>query len=180
MSYWISKKPKEVWKPIYDGWYGISNYGRIRAAKVRRGSKFGRIMAEQVNRDGYVYVVLRYNGKYVYPFPHILVAREFIGPCPEGHEVNHRNRKAKKDNGVWNLEYMTHLENVRHGLRNGVIHSRPGEQNGRAKLTEKKVRDIRRLYKLGVFTYTELARKFKVSIVLTRNIVIGKAWRHVL
>jgi len=180
MSYWSERKPKEVWKPIYEGWYEISNHGRVRVAKTRRGGgKIGHIMAEQTNRDGYVYVVLRYNGKYIYSAPHRLVAREFIGPVPEGHEVNHKNRKAKRDNGVWNLEYLTHAENIRHGLRNGVVHGRPGEQNGRAKLTEDKVRSMRRLYGHGIWTYTELAALFNVSIVLTRHIVLRETWRHV-
>lgn len=44
---------------------------------------------------------------------HRLVAAAFIGPCPDGLEVNHKDGD-KKNNRVENLEYVTHRENILH------------------------------------------------------------------
>lgn len=44
---------------------------------------------------------------------HRLVAAAFIGPCPDGLEVNHKDGD-KKNNRVENLEYMTHRDNIIH------------------------------------------------------------------
>ena len=53
-----------------------------------------------------------------------------------------------------------------------------GEQNSNSKLTEKKVRKIKRLYSGGVIQI-ELARRFGVNSGTISYIVNNKQWKHV-
>jgi hypothetical protein len=43
------------------------------------------------------------------------VADAFLGPCPRGLEVNHKDQQ-KHHNHADNLEYLTHRENTRRRL----------------------------------------------------------------
>lgn len=53
-----------------------------------------------------------------------------------------------------------------------------GEDHHCAKLKEKDVFKIRELYKTGDYSANDLAKKFGVSHVAVRNIVLGRVWRH--
>ncbi len=53
-----------------------------------------------------------------------------------------------------------------------------GEQQGRAKLTEKQVLEIRSAFAAGQKTKRDLARQFDVSPTLIRFVVSRKLWRH--
>lgn len=105
---------------------------------------------------------------------HLLVAGAFLGPCPDGHEVDHLDGR-KDNNWAGNLEYVTHAENVRraaHRMRGGP---HAGSRNGRAKLTFDEVADIRRRLRDGA-TKAALARDFGVSDTLICHIGQGKLW----
>ena len=54
----------------------------------------------------------------------------------------------------------------------------PGEANGRAKLTEDDVREIRRRHAAGA-SLASLSREYRVSHRTIRLVVIGETWRHV-
>ena len=109
----------EVWKPIpnYEGIYGVSNLGRIRSEgridSIGR-RKQERIMRTNTHKDGYLQIDLLKDGKRNNVLVHRLVMLAFIGECPKGYEVNHIN-EDKADNRIDNLEYVTHVVNVRHG-----------------------------------------------------------------
>jgi hypothetical protein len=94
----------EEWKDVvgFPG-YTVSNMGNVRG-------KFGRILEPRLN-FGYHRVVLC-GEKEKDVFVHRLVAAAFLGPCPTGHEVDHRNR-IRNDNRVENLQYLTPSENLR-------------------------------------------------------------------
>lgn len=51
---------------------------------------------------------------------HRLVAEAWLGPCPEGKEVNHKNLN-KDDCSPGNLEYATPRRNQQHAIDNGAI-----------------------------------------------------------
>jgi DNA-binding XRE family transcriptional regulator len=53
-----------------------------------------------------------------------------------------------------------------------------GECNGRAKLTQAVVDEIRRLYSAGGWTKSALAKRFGVSDVTIGNIIAGRTWKH--
>lgn len=54
-----------------------------------------------------------------------------------------------------------------------------GERNNSAKLKEGEVKEIRRLYATGGYTYRELAKEFGVSRHTISNIIKYKSWKHV-
>lgn len=108
---------------------------------------------------------------------HRLVAETFLGPCPEGMHVAHLNGVAH-DNRLENLAYKTPKENAAdkkvHGTdRQGHV---PGERNGRAILTWKKVREIRALPE--GFNRTHAAREFGISRRSVLDVINGKTWRE--
>lgn len=156
----------EVWRPIpgSDGRYEASSEGQIR----RVG---GRPRAAYRMPNGYCTVKIPIDGNLRNVAIHQLVAAAFLGPRPPGCEVNHRNG-LKDDNRAGNLEYMTHLENMRHARRT------LGRSIGRVKLTPDRVRAIRRGIAAGG-SYRNVARRHGVSASVIVDIVKGRAWTHV-
>lgn len=170
---------KEVWRSVEetDGYYDVSNIGRVRRAKPGRGTRVGWILKGFTNKDGYLKVVTYCNGRYGYFFVHRLVASAFLGPCPPGKEVNHKDLN-KQNNVPSNLEYVTHRRNVRHAADNGVLGHTNGETNPFAKLTWEKVEKIREYAKAGKYTQKEMAAMFGVAEVSISGIVRWKSWNH--
>ena len=107
---------------------------------------------------------------------HRLVADAFFGPCPDGHEVNHKDG-VKTNNNVDNLEYVTRLENAQHAKERGLYLS--GERVPNSKLTAEQVRSIRALRASGEWTYKRLAKTFGVSNGTISTILSRKWWKDV-
>lgn len=82
------------------------------------------------------------------------------------------------------MEVVTRSENTAHGFRalgrKAPNYPSPGERNGSAKLTEDKVREIRRLYAANAGDQYQLAEQFGVSQAAIGFIVRKKTWKHVL
>jgi hypothetical protein len=76
------------------------------------------------------------------------------------------------------LESGSQADNIRD--RNQRNRQARGSKNGRAKLTEDIVADIRRRYIGTARQITEFAKEFQVSKTLVRDIIQFKTWRHVL
>lgn len=118
-----SDYPTEVWRdiPDYEGLYQASDQGRIYNVVT------GRIIGKKPKYDSsYVAVHLRKNGRLVRAANvHQLVMETFVGECPEGMEVHHKN-DVKHDNRLENLEYITHRDNIRKAVESGKLprHSR--------------------------------------------------------
>lgn len=117
------EKINEEWRPVvgYEGWYEVSNYGRVRSldryVNAKNGSaelKKGVLLEQRDNGKGYLRVTLSKNGKVKQPRVHRLVAEAFI-PNPDNlPEVNHKNFD-KSDNRVENLNWCSHIQNIRYG-----------------------------------------------------------------
>ena len=167
---------KETWHTIYKGYYAVSNMGRIKRMKCGSNNTYvGKILRPILNSKGYIQARLYIsNGRVVTPLVHILVAKYFIGPCPKGKEVDHKNDN-KGDPIVSNLHYITHRKNM---LKCPFMNrDTRGERNGSAKLNNYAVKNIRSLYKIGKFTQSQLAEKFNVSISTISRVVTNKGWR---
>jgi len=116
---------------------------------------------------------------------HRLVLEAFVGPRPKGHECDHING-IRDDNRAENLRWATPKENVKNAIdRNGgkswmCGHKRTqGERCGSAKLTDEKVREIRRAYAADGVTQQALADRYGVSQITISDVVRRKKWRHV-
>lgn len=106
---------REEWRPV-EGFLGyeVSNLGRVRSHL--RGEP--RILRGGSTPKGYRLVCLRRDGQDNFVIVHRLVARIFLGPCPEGMQVRHLDGD-QLNNAASNLRYGTQSENnydqVRHG-----------------------------------------------------------------
>lgn len=151
----------EEWRavPGFDG-YEVSNQGRVRGWKHRYGVRNKpHEMKLQVDYHGYVKAYLVRDGVQRPIGVHRLVAAAFIGPCPTGLQVNHRDG-CKANNAPENLEYVTPSENVKH--RFDVLGQRviSGEEVYNAKFTHAQVRAIRKQYAGGQITMLALAEEY--------------------
>ena len=108
---------------------------------------------------------------------HRIVARVFIGPCPPGYQVNHKNGD-KNDARLENLEYCTPKENSRHA-RESLGHNFQGESVGTAKLTEAQVREIRRLHDIAGISSYRLARMYGMGTSQILRIIHRQSWTHI-
>lgn len=169
----------EEWRDVvgYEGWYQISNLCRVKRIKAGLGARVGYILKTPLSRSGYPEVFLSKNGKVKSFFVHTLMLEAFIGPRPPGYECNHKNCD-KMDNRVENLEWVTHSENVQHAF---IVLNRDlgGGNNGNAKLSEKKVLKIRRLYATGEYTQRELGKMFHCTQGNIYHIVNRLSWKHI-
>lgn len=168
----------ERWKdiPVYEGRYQASTEGRIRSVdhQVRgcchyTGKPFTRTIKGRILRPGryckagHVSVVL---GKGTAGKPvHQLILLTFIGPCPEGKEVLHRNGDPT-DNRLANLHYGTRRENVLDVYQDG----------GRwRKLSTEDVQKIRRRLDAGE-KGRDIAEDFGVSESTVSSVKTGRTF----
>lgn len=174
----------EEWRAVvgYESRYAVSNLGRIMRTAPGPGTRAGHILTPQNSevRPGkppYYSVRLsdpthRFRGKRV----HVLMAEAFLGPKPSPqHEVNHIDGDSLH-NVVTNLEWTTHLENIRHAFRVGLVRQeRRGVDNANARLTTEAVRDIR----TSSLPREALATMYGVTPTTISHIKLRRTWRHV-
>lgn len=164
----------EVWRDIPSApGYQASDQGRIRSKRktVRcgAGGRGRRCVGGEVLRPGrssgghFTVVVARAGGSRTV---HSLVAEAFIGACPEGCEVLHRNGNPS-DNRPSNLRYGTRSENNRDITR-----------HNRRKLTTAQVKEARSRWEAGE-TQTTLAKEYGVCVSQMGNIVHRRQYERV-
>ena len=167
----------EIWKYCLGGGYEVSNLGNVCIAGTEE------FVRQQGKGNNYRRIYVLGSCFLV----HRLVAEAFIGPCPEGKEVNHKDLN-KGNNYYKNLEYKTHRKNLLHAVKNGVKfnpHPVSGDDNPCTKLTRKDRRRIRRLHRKYIkgnfasnrweknrkLTLQDLAEEYGVSNVLIQKVV---------
>ena len=104
---------KEIWKDIkgYEGFYQISNLGRVKSLKKWSVNDRAFVSNESLltpwnNGNDYLVVSLSYNNKRKNHYIHRLVAEHFIDNPYEYSQVNHKDYN-KRNNNVNNLEWCT-------------------------------------------------------------------------
>lgn len=164
----------EVWKDV-EGFedYEVSNTDKIKSWK---GNKNPIILKGGIKGHGYRSVNLCKNGKKYQRYVHILVAQAFIPNPLNLPEVNHKDGN-KLNNNDWNLEWCTTSDNGKHAYKIGLQIPIYGEDNVKAKLTEKQVLEIRALK--GIMPYHKIGEIYGVSKSLIGLIQLRKAWQHI-
>ena len=139
----------EKWLPVvgYEGLYEISDLGQVKslARKVKAKTNVIRnvptkIMRQIVNKNGYMSVNLSGIGPQWRVSTHIILARAFLGPRPQGFEVAHEDGN-RTNCRLSNLSYKTPLENMKDKRKHGTHHF--GETVNGAVLTEQEIHEIR-------------------------------------
>ena len=117
----------EVWRsiPFLNGYYEVSNSGRVRRAKPGMRTEVGRILTPRRNKRGYLIFDAKYPGEKSVkkPLVHRCVAAMFLPPGPGQIQVNHKNG-IKSDNRAENLEWCTPGENLLHARDTGLLNDR--------------------------------------------------------
>ena len=157
--------------------YEVSSLGRVRRLTTTTSTKAGRILRPALHYSGYYHYGLgNREGRTVTIRRNRLVCEAFHGPAPADRpEAAHRDGDRTNDCAE-NLYWATKKENAADKERHG--RTARGERMSSAKLTEEKVRDIRRCLADGEYQ-TSLAPKFGVSKSLINAIAVGRAWAHV-
>lgn len=118
----------EVWKdiPNYEGYYQISNLGRVKSLKriiIRRDGKpylqKEKNLKLSKNHKGYLICNLSKNYKAKFKQVHRLVAETFIQNPNNLPQVNHIDGN-KENNCVDNLEWITNYDNMQHSIETGL------------------------------------------------------------
>lgn len=144
--------------------YSISRNGFV------RNDKTGRILKASPNMDGYLLVTLFEPGNKKTAYLHQLVSLYFIGACPDGMEVNHKDFDRQNNNSE-NLEYLTPSENVLHSLGN----YERGEKRYNSKIKNSQISEIKVLSKS--MSLRAIARIFKVDKNVISRICKEKSYQ---
>lgn len=181
-------KKKEEWRNVggFEGRYEVSSLGRVRSkwrARVLKSGKVkyigNKIIAQRPDGRGYLRVNLNRSNLGLEPLvakSHQVVAKAFIGER-KGLHVNHKDG-VKTNNKATNLEYTTHIDNIRHSILIGVFPI--GEKSHMAKLKKRQVLKIISKANNGIkINYNQWGRRFKVDGATIRDIYIGKTWKSI-
>lgn len=159
----------EEWRPVvgFEGKYEVSNMGRVKSLAYGRE----RILRQNRHTHGYLTVC---PGGRKHELVHRIVAQAFLGPIPEGMEVNHIDGD-KRNNWLDNLEYVTRRGNMRHAVDTGLM-LRKGEQNPAAKVSNAQMKAAYALVAAGV-PAIDAAAKVGVPIHSLRSMLAGCHWK---
>lgn len=131
---------KEIWKPVvgYEGFYEVSNIGRVRSlARIvecndgRKRKIKDRILKGSSYSGGYSGVTLHKDGCTKTANIQRIVAEAFVPNPLEKEEVNHKDENPS-NNHASNLEWVTHKENLKYGTRQERARKAIVEAQGRA------------------------------------------------
>lgn len=179
---------EEIFKPsaVFPDCYDVSNYGNVKSYHGK-----GKILKPSKSKNGYLMVILSEYGASKGMSVHRLVALSFIGECPIGCAVNHKDGN-KQNNLLTNLEYVTYSENSLHAIASGLqIHATganhgsakyPGRWKGgnrQTKISVDDVLDIRKQFSEGIDRRI-IARQYDITPTYVSDIVIRKRWDHIL
>jgi len=137
------------------------------------------VVSHVPNPDGYIELhrkqkmtgALKTNGA------HRLSFEKFIGPIPKHLSVLHRCDNPACVNPD-HLFLGTQLQNMQDAKNKGRLKNQTGQQNGNAKLNDRKVKEIKKLYFDNNEDYKTLATKYGVTTATIGQIIRGVRWTH--
>lgn len=159
------------WVPGYRGKYEVSDLGRVRSYVIPT------LLKPHKMKTGYM--VVDFGGKDC--TVHRLVASAFVPNRRKQPEANHRDGQ-KWNNAKYNLEWVSHVQNLRHAGKTGLLSGRNcarGEAAHKSHLTERDVLAIRELYQRGGTTHRQLAAQYRVDRYCIYAILNRKTWTHI-
>ncbi len=119
----------EIWKDVvgYEGLYEVSNFGRIKSKeRVVNNSKGKRIVKSKIlspfiSNSGYYAIVLhKTRPVFKLNYIHRLIANAFLPNENNLEQINHIDGN-KLNNNVFNLEWCSRSENMKHAIKVGLF-----------------------------------------------------------
>lgn len=177
--------PDEVWKPVlnYPN-YLVSNFGRVASRwksdyRCRSACDRGTVRLLKYAYLGrwakkYPAVTLSHERQRKTLFVHVLVLEAFVSPRPAGLLGLHRDDNPDNTR-LDNLYWGTERDNWGDRERNGLVAR--GSRNGKSKLTEDQVLEIKRLIQVAS-PRQSIARQFGVSPGCIDSIKRGDTWSY--
>lgn len=167
----------EIWKDVvgYEGRYQVSNLGNVRSVPrvtCHGQQRSGQLLRPATDPRGYLRVSLYKDGHVSVRTVHSLVAEAFVEGRAEGLEVCHGD-DVKSNNVATNLRWDTRKANAADKVANG--RSAAGARNGRAKLNEAQVAEIRVKLEAGAVR-NHLRKEYGVSFNTIERIASGETW----
>lgn len=156
--------------------YEVSNFGRVKSNSKRIFKmKNPPYVSESLSQFGYK-VVWLYNKDYkrIRSFVHHLVLITFKSEKETDKECNHIDGN-KINNHLSNLEWVSHLTNVRHAFDTELVRS--GEKSHAAKLTFNDVKRIKKLISNKI-CQRRIAEHFGVTEATISDIKYNRSWKR--
>lgn len=187
-SFW-----NEKWVPIvFEGidnppHYEVSNYGRLRSFQSPSVSQPGQLATRPSSKlikgsiiQGYRSLNIRSGGKTLNRYIHKLVAEHFVSHNhPDQTFVIHVDHD-KQNNYYQNLRRVTKSEMIEHNRQNPYLKNRTlPRQTRNYKLTESKVRIIKKLLLNDKNRLKMIAKQFGITHTQLNRIRSGENWKHV-
>ncbi len=173
----------EVWVPAfgYHSSYEVSSHGNVRSVGRLLNKRFypSQLISQKKTKCGYMRSALRLQGlKQKQESIHRLMMFSFEIPNPYNKsDVNHKDGN-KANNFLWNLEWATGSENIRHAIRTGLKPTLYGDSVGTSKLKNSTVLSItddlsQRLSR------RHIADKYGLDITEIGRIARGERWSSI-
>lgn len=162
------------WRPIpgFPG-YEASRCGKIARVSPAKTHPVPRILKTQINESGYARCKILQNNKKTCKLLHRLVLLAWKGPPPKDKLLGCHNDGNPKNNAIENLRWDDCAGNFADKVKHGTDHS--ADRNGRAKMTWKKVREMREKYANGA-SMLSLSREYDLAPSQTREICKKESW----
>ncbi len=157
--------------------YSISNYGRIKSHQKPASGGFIKGSVIQ----GYKSLNIRLpQGRSLNRYIHKVVAEAFVEKPSEKHEFVIHLDYDKHNNHYQNLRWATRSEVSEHNRSNPNVINKVVRRGSRQyKLTEAKVRQIKRLLKSETTRLKMIAKQFGITHTQLNRIRSGKNWADV-
>lgn len=136
----------------------------------------GEIKASSIDKKGYHHITLSNKGNKTTFLLHKLVALHFIPNINNLPQINHIDGN-KSNNCKDNLEWVNGSTNIIHSFNNGLSDYK-GEKNGRAKLTNNQIKEIKKLINNKI-KLKDIALQFNVHPNTISEIKRNKKWKHI-
>ena len=183
----------EKWVPIvFEGienppHYEVSNYGRLRSFQSASATRSGKAVGQSTSKfikgsviQGYRSLNIRSEGKTRNRYVHKLVAEHFVNrDQPDQIFVIHLDHD-KQNNYFQNLQWVTKEGMIEHNRNNPNLKNRQlPRQTRNYKLTESKVRIIKKLLLNDKNRLKMIAKQFGITHTQLNRIRSGENWKHV-
>lgn len=172
---------EEIWRPVvgYEGLYEVSNFSRVKALArhrvIRKKNKVftqffdEKILIPQLGSNGRYHFSLAKDGKQKSIARAVIVARAWVGGYQEGYEVNHKDENGQNDS-IDNLEWCSHLYNMRYGTRTARAVAAMIAKKGRKVIAKTKEGTIVEVFN----TIADACRKYGCSSTNVSKCCSGK------